>query len=265
MQRVWWSRRTTPGSRRRGPRPTGSTPARWRACCGGASLRRCGCPMSAPACCGGGWRAASSWSHAHRGQERGARGADAPAAGQAAVLDLFGVKGRKWLARFSCRPRRPRPCRPRCGRSRSWTARSSRSSGCRQADAQLAGGQAADDRAGRESGRAATFLAAIGDIARFRVRGGWSPTSAWTRRSASPASSPPARAGSQSAARRRRAGRWSRPPGASSTNRAAARLLPAHQGAPRSWQGDRRRRAQARALFWCLLTRGRTTPTSSRR
>jgi hypothetical protein len=39
-----------------------SMPARWRAFCGGASLRRCGCPTSAPACSGGGWRAASSWS-----------------------------------------------------------------------------------------------------------------------------------------------------------------------------------------------------------
>jgi hypothetical protein len=34
----------------------------WRACCGGAGSRRCGCPTSGPGCCGGGWPAASGWS-----------------------------------------------------------------------------------------------------------------------------------------------------------------------------------------------------------
>ena len=64
---------------------------------------------------------------------------------------------------------------------------------------------------------AATFLAAIGDIRRFRERrGSWSPISGLTRASASPAASPPAAGGSPSGARRRRAGRWSRRPGASS-------------------------------------------------
>ena len=56
-----WSARMTPGSRRRARRPTGSTRARWRGCCGRASLSRCGCPMSAAACCAAGWRGASSW------------------------------------------------------------------------------------------------------------------------------------------------------------------------------------------------------------
>ena len=51
----------TPGLRRRARRPTGSTPARWLTFCGRASSRRCGCLMSVPGCCGGGWRAGSSW------------------------------------------------------------------------------------------------------------------------------------------------------------------------------------------------------------
>src|SRR5215208_335079 len=42
-------------------RPTGSTRARWRGCCRRGSLSRCGCPMSAAACCGAGWRGESSW------------------------------------------------------------------------------------------------------------------------------------------------------------------------------------------------------------
>src|SRR5215216_1069142 len=39
----------------------GWTRARWPGCCGRGSLSRCGCPMSAAGCCGGGWRDASSW------------------------------------------------------------------------------------------------------------------------------------------------------------------------------------------------------------
>ena len=41
-------------------KPTSSTLAPWRACCGRASLTRSGCPMSAAACCVVGSRAASS-------------------------------------------------------------------------------------------------------------------------------------------------------------------------------------------------------------
>ena len=44
------------------PRRTGSTGERWPSCSGRATLTRCGCPMSAVACCGVGWRAVSSWS-----------------------------------------------------------------------------------------------------------------------------------------------------------------------------------------------------------
>jgi hypothetical protein len=43
-----------------GPRPTSSTLAPWRARCGRASLRGCGCPMSAAASCVAGRLDASS-------------------------------------------------------------------------------------------------------------------------------------------------------------------------------------------------------------
>ena len=63
---------------------------------------------------------------------------------------------------------------------------------------------------------AVTFLAAFGDIHRFPNRRNWSPTWAWIRRSASPATRPPVTAGSPSKAPRPRATRWSRPVGAPS-------------------------------------------------
>ena len=47
----WSSARTTPGSVAPARRPTSSMPGRWRACCGVASLRRCGCRMSAAGSC----------------------------------------------------------------------------------------------------------------------------------------------------------------------------------------------------------------------
>jgi transposase len=103
----------------------------------------------------------------------------------------------------------------------------------------------------------AAFLAAIGDIARFRVHGGWSPTSAWTRRSASPANSPPAPGGSPSAGRRRRVGRWSRRRGASSTSpgplRAYYQRIRARRGHGKAIVAAARKLA---VLFWCLLHRG---------
>ena len=52
---------------------------------------------------------------------------------------------------------------------------------------------------------AAALVAAIGDIARFPRRANWSATSAWIPRSASPARSRPATAGSPSAAMHRHA------------------------------------------------------------
>jgi hypothetical protein len=42
------------------PRRTSWTPGRWRVCCGRASLRRYGCPMSTVASCAGVWLGASS-------------------------------------------------------------------------------------------------------------------------------------------------------------------------------------------------------------
>src|SRR5215217_541373 len=89
----------TPGSRARGPRRTVSMRARWRGCCGRGSWSRCGGRMSAVACCGAGWRGASSW--CIRARARRTRFTPCCSAGCRAsrrVLICSGVKGRRWLA-----------------------------------------------------------------------------------------------------------------------------------------------------------------------
>jgi transposase len=58
---------------------------------------------------------------------------------------------------------------------------------------------------------AATFLAAIGDIRRFRTSRGWSGTSAWIQGCASPVAPRSEAGGSPSAGRAQCAGRWSKP------------------------------------------------------
>ena len=114
---------------------------------------------------------------------------------------------------------------------------------------------------------AATFLAAVGDIARFRNSRklvaylGLDP-----RVSASPASSPPARAASQSAGLCRRAGRWSRRPGAWSTS--PGRCARSTCGSARAAGMARRSsppRASSRCCSGACSPAARTTPTSSRR
>ena len=83
----------------RGPRRTSSTPGRWRIFCGEASLRRCGCPMSAAGFCAGGWRVASSWCGLARARRtRSTRPCSAELQPKPPCSDLFGVKGRQWLA-----------------------------------------------------------------------------------------------------------------------------------------------------------------------
>src|SRR4051794_3856857 len=67
---------------------------------------------------------------------------------------------------------------------------------------------------------AVTFLATVGDIHRSPTGANWSPTSAWTPRSANPATPRPATATSQDKAPRRPVTRSSRPAGARSARRA---------------------------------------------
>jgi transposase len=64
----------TLGSPALGRRPTSWTRGRWRAFCGWASLRRCGCLMSAAGFCAADWLAGSSWC----GHARGSRTRSTP-------------------------------------------------------------------------------------------------------------------------------------------------------------------------------------------
>ena len=111
---------------------------------------------------------------------------------------------------------------------------------------------------------AATFLAAVGDIKRFRDSRKLVAYLGLDPGSGNRASSPPARAGSQSAAQLgavgARRGRLDGRPAA----RAAARLLPADQGPARARQGDRRHRPQARCpvLVPALPRRGLRPPAA---
>jgi hypothetical protein len=113
---------------------------------------------------------------------------------------------------------------------------------------------------------AATFLARSATSSGFATTGGWSPTSVWTRGFASPVSSPPARAASQSAGRYRRAGRWSRRPGAWSTS--PGRCAPSTCGSARAAGTAGRSSpppASSRCCSGACSPASRTTPTSSRR
>jgi transposase len=113
---------------------------------------------------------------------------------------------------------------------------------------------------------AATFLAAVGDMPAFVTPSGWSPTWGWTPGCASPASSPPARAASQSAGLCRRAGRWSRRPGRWSTS--PGRCARSICGSARAAATARRSSpppANWRSCSGACSPAARTTPTSSRR
>ena len=112
---------------------------------------------------------------------------------------------------------------------------------------------------------AATFLAAVGDITRFATRASWSPTSGWTPGCASPASTPPARAGSQSAAPRGAlgAGRGDLVGGPHSPGRCARSMrLRAAAGTARRSSPPR---ASSRCCSGACSPAARTTPTSSPR
>jgi transposase len=113
---------------------------------------------------------------------------------------------------------------------------------------------------------AATFLAAVGDIRRFRGRDSSLATSAWTRASASPGTRRPRAAGSPSRARRRLGGRWSRRPGQRSSSPArytrstSASARAAESRSPRSLPP-----ASSRACSGACSAAARTTRTSNRR
>ena len=98
--RGWWSSaRTTPASAERARRPTVWTPARWPSCWPPASWMRCGCPMSGRERCAGGSRgAASSCARARARRTRSTRCLIRRLQGRPPVTDVFGVRGRRWLA-----------------------------------------------------------------------------------------------------------------------------------------------------------------------
>src|SRR3954452_23241933 len=86
----------TPASRRRARRPIGWMRARWRGSCGRGSSRPCGCPMSAAACCGAGSRDVSN--SCTRAENEIHAVLQRRLEGKPPCSDLFGVKGREWLA-----------------------------------------------------------------------------------------------------------------------------------------------------------------------
>ena len=173
--------------------------------------------------------------------------------------DLFGVKGRAWLAEQQLAV-----CERETvdSRLRQVDFLDGEIAQVEQVDrrrgAVLAGGQAADDRPRRQRDRR-------GDVHGRRRRHPPLRRSAQADRLSRPGSArPPVRrrarhprphlqAGLQQRAPRARRGVLVDGPPA----RTDRGLLPAHPRAPRALDRDRRRRAQARrALFWCLLTRG---------
>ena len=126
----WWSHRMTLGLAVLGLRRTSWTRERWPVCCGKASLRRCGCRMSAAGFCAAGWRAANS-SHAPAPVSRTRSMPRCSAGlrnGRRALICSASRAGNGWLV-WSCRWRSARRSTPVSGRSSSWTLRSRRSSG----------------------------------------------------------------------------------------------------------------------------------------
>ena len=246
----WWSARMTPGSRTRARRPTSSTPARWRTCCGRGELEAVWMPDERCRILRRRLAAASSSSDARtRGEERDPRGVAAAAAGQAAVLGSVRGQGppmarRPGAAAGGARVRRRGDAPGRVPRR----ARSPRSE-------RLIAKQALSwpeirrlmTVPGVNLICAASFIAAVGDPTGSSPAASWSPTWAWTRRSASPAISP-ARSG-RITKRGSASARWALVEAAWS---AVLQPGPLHafyertKRAARARQGDRRDRPQAR-------------------
>jgi transposase len=98
VARVLWSALAIRASRRRARRLTGSTRARWRGCWRRARWTRCGCPTSAPGCCAGGWRRAQLVRSRTRAKNEVHAVLMRRLKGRPPASDLFGLKGRAWLA-----------------------------------------------------------------------------------------------------------------------------------------------------------------------
>jgi hypothetical protein len=111
-------------------RPTSLTPAPWRARRGEVSLTRCGCPMSAGACCAAGSRAVNSFCVRERGQrtrsKRRWRAGRWPSRRSLTCSESPAAGG--WLS-LSCPSRSASPSTQACDRSRSWTQGPPRSTG----------------------------------------------------------------------------------------------------------------------------------------
>ena len=178
--------------------------------------------------------------------------------GKPPVSDLFGVKGRNWLAELELPVEEHETVEAACATSSSSTRRSrevERLIAPRRLS--VARDQAADERArgerdlrGDVPGRDRRYPPVSSS------RASWSATSAWIPRSTSRASRRRRAGGSQSRARRRRAGRWSRLPGAScvSPARCTRSISASAPGAGTTIAIVATARKLA-CLFWCLLTR----------
>src|SRR6266540_3355794 len=92
------TRRRSRGSPVRVRRRTRSTRARSRSCSPAASCRRSGCRMSRRGSCAAGSRRGRSWSGSMRAKNQVHATLIRSLKGKPPVSDLFGVRGRRWLA-----------------------------------------------------------------------------------------------------------------------------------------------------------------------
>jgi transposase len=187
--------------------------------------------------------------------------------GKPPCSDLFGVKGRRWLA----------------GLELAAEERESVDAGIRQIeflDSEIAAVErliAQQALNWPEIRRlmtvpgvnlicAATFIAAVGDAGRFLTSRKLVAYLGLDPKSASPGTRRRAAGGSASAARRPPAGRWSRPPGASSCSPArCTRSMTARAPGAGTARRSSRLPASSRSCSGACSPAARTTPTSSPR
>ena len=179
--------------------------------------------------------------------------------------DLFGVKGRKWLARLML-PAEERESVDAAMRHVEFL--DAEIAAVERLIAQQALSWPEIRRLMTVPGAilvcAASFVAAVGDPNRFLTSASWSRTSGLTPASSSPVRRRRAAAGSQSAARRPRAGRWSKRHGPRYCNPARCT---ASTSAPKSAAGTAKRSSRPRAsspsCSGAWSPEARTTPTSN--